>query len=68
VPHHDCPFKVVPKEFATIAPLFQDWKAGRLPESGGVLDQAAWYVNAMRFIESRVNAREAKEAESLNAG
>jgi len=37
---------------------FADYKAGFLPEPGGMLDQTAWFVDAVHFLAGVVAMHE----------
>lgn len=45
-----CPRRLITPESRRMLELFQHYQAGFLAHSGGILDQPAKYVEAMRFI------------------
>ena len=49
-----CPFSTMSPGIAAIIPYYADWQQGRMPVEGGVLDQSAAFVEAMRFLDSAV--------------
>jgi len=57
----DCPYRIVPKHLTALLPYYSDWKAGRLPVEGGLLDQSNYYVEAMRCLEQTTSRFEADE-------
>jgi len=43
-----------PRAMVEVGNLYHDWEAGRLPVDGGVLDQSAWFIEAMRVLQARI--------------
>lgn len=53
-PYRRCPFRLVRAETSEWIGFYNDYKAGFLPVSGGMLDQAAKFREAMQIIEGEV--------------
>lgn len=51
-----CPLSMVPTWCWSVLGLFPDWERGNLPSTGGVLDQPAPVVDAMRCIAQERDA------------
>lgn len=47
-----CPLPEIPAWSYAVMSLWWHWADGRLAVAGGVLDQPAWYVEAMRWLDS----------------
>lgn len=55
VPMSDCPYRVLPRHIQELVAWYGDWDKGRLPMDGGLLDQSAGFVDAMRTIDAAVS-------------
>ena len=55
-----CPYKSISPEIFRLASYYSDWKEGRLPVAGGICDQSARYVQAMKLMD-KVIAKSRKE-------
>ena len=59
-----CPYATIPKHILGLSPWYNDWKNGLLPVAGGVLDQSAFFVDAMRYLDQRVSVIQQAQADS----
>jgi hypothetical protein len=56
-----CPYQYV-GHYAELSHLCQLWtESGLAPVAGGVMDQAAWFVQAQKTLAAQKNAIQAKE-------
>lgn len=58
-----CPANIVQQEHFQYLQLYAMYKDGFLPIGGGIAEQSAKYVQAMRVIASEVNAIDQRKAE-----
>ena len=50
-----CPWPQVTPCARMLVELYEHYKNGFLLEAGGIIDQPAWYTEAMRFIDGKMN-------------
>ena len=58
-----CPARLVPSWAWDVLALYGPWTRGNLPETGGVLDQVAPVIEAMRVIEAAVHEMQEEDRE-----
>ena len=63
----DCPFRVVPDRVLRVLPFYADWDKGRLPADGGILDQPASFIDAMRVLDAQIASIQKRDQESASS-
>jgi len=53
-----CPAKLVESAYLDLVSLYGFYRDGLLAQSGGVMDQPAFYLSAMQWIDAIVKGRE----------
>lgn len=54
IPVYDCPYRTMQGTVLRAIPYFGNWRGGILPVEGGLLDQSASFVEAMRILDAEV--------------
>ena len=63
-----CPVRCRTPESVAMIRALADYKAGFLPEPGGMLDQSAWFVDAVHFLMGVVAMHEEIVMEAARHG
>lgn len=73
IPVYDCPYRTAAPTVLRALPFYANWRNGLLPVPGGLLDQSASFVDAMRMLDSEVAEAERvasekarKQSETVN--
>ncbi len=61
-----CPWLEVSPFARAFMEMYVDYKNGFLLKAGGIADQPAWYLEAIRFIDNRMNAIQAARLREEN--
>lgn len=56
-----CPSRALTKDTLSVLSFYSHYKNGFLPDSGGLLEQAATFLDAMNIIASAVTEAESAE-------